>query len=95
MQEFEGLHSCPTLHGGITHDHVIGLRAQSFDELRLELNPIRGDGKTHPFEFLQAEFDVGFPVIDEESSYHPPPVGRDPTGRSNLMVPMRFIVNYV
>ena len=95
MQEFERLHPCPTRHGVIAHDHVIGLRAQSFCELRRDLNPIRGDCKIHPFEFMQAAVDVGFPVINEENSYRPPPVGRDATGSNSLMIPMSFVLDWV
>ena len=64
-------------------------------ELRRDLNPIRGDRKIHPFEFMQAAFDVGFLIINEENSYDPPPVGRDTTGSKTLMIPMRFVLGWV
>jgi hypothetical protein len=83
---------CSLLHTSGNSNHAIGLRAQSFSELRWDLNPIRGDRKIHPFEFLQAEFDVGFLIINEENSYDPPPVGRDATGNRTLMIPMRFVL---
>jgi hypothetical protein len=59
------------------------------------LHPIRGDRKIHSFEFLQAEFDIRFSIIDEEDSYHPPAVGRDPTDSNNLRVPLRVILNHM
>jgi hypothetical protein len=77
----------------IAHDRVVGLRAQSFREPRLDLNPICGDCEIHLFEFLQATVDVGFPIINEENSHRPPPVGRDATGSNPLMIPMSFVLD--
>jgi hypothetical protein len=42
---------------------------------------------------MQAEFDVGFPVINEENSHFPPPVGRDTTGSRTLMIPLRLVLD--
>jgi hypothetical protein len=47
------------------------------------------------FEFMQAQLDVGFFIINEENSYDPPPVGRDTTRRKTLMIPMRFVLGWV
>jgi hypothetical protein len=44
---------------------------------------------------MQAAFDVGFPIINEENSYDPPPVGRNTTGSKNLMILMRFVLGLV
>src|ERR1019366_464327 len=95
MQEFERLDPRPTRHGVIAHNHVIGLRSQSFHEFRRDLNPIGGDRKIHPFEFLQAAFDVGFPIVNEENPYDPPPESLDMTGSKILMVPIWFVLRWV
>ena len=39
LQEFERFHPRPTRHGVIAHNHIVGLRAQSFSELRRGLEP--------------------------------------------------------
>jgi hypothetical protein len=42
---------------------------------------------------MQAEFDVGFPIINEENSYYPPPVRRDTTDRQTLKITVRFVLS--
>lgn len=86
VQEFERLHPRPCGHGVIAHDGIVGLRAQPLSELILGLNPIRGDSKIHPLQFVQAEFDIGFLIIDEENADFPPSVGRNAVCSLNWML---------
>ena len=91
-QEVERLHSSPTRHGVIAHNHVIRLSPHAFRELHRALNPILENCKIHPLEFLQTQVDVGFIIVNEENSDDRPPAGRNPTRNEPLMVLMRFIL---
>jgi hypothetical protein len=59
------------------------------------LDPIFGNRKIHPLEFLQTQLDVGMLIVNEENSDDSPPVGRNPTRNKPLMDLMRFILGYV